>query len=97
MTRYLLDTNMVGHFVDRRRGVDARVRGDPLSAHACQSWLNYSTASSSAPHAKSTGPDFYAASAEFGVGHSAASPPKSMGGSPLSLGESVVPCNRSTS
>jgi tRNA(fMet)-specific endonuclease VapC len=26
MTRYLLDTNMVGHFIDRRRGVDARVR-----------------------------------------------------------------------
>ncbi len=26
MTRYLLDTNMVGHFIDRRRGVDGRVR-----------------------------------------------------------------------
>ena len=26
MTRYLLDTNMVGHFIDHRRGVDARVR-----------------------------------------------------------------------
>jgi tRNA(fMet)-specific endonuclease VapC len=26
MTRYLIDANMVGHFIDRRRGVDARVR-----------------------------------------------------------------------
>jgi tRNA(fMet)-specific endonuclease VapC len=26
MMRYLLDTNMVGHFIERRRGVDARVR-----------------------------------------------------------------------
>jgi hypothetical protein len=26
MTRYLLDTNMVGHFIDHRRGVDERAR-----------------------------------------------------------------------
>jgi len=26
MTRYLFDTNMVGHFIDHRRGVDAGVR-----------------------------------------------------------------------
>jgi tRNA(fMet)-specific endonuclease VapC len=26
MMRYLLDTNMVGHFIDHRRGADARVR-----------------------------------------------------------------------
>jgi tRNA(fMet)-specific endonuclease VapC len=26
MTRFLLDTNMMGHFINRRRGVDARVR-----------------------------------------------------------------------
>jgi tRNA(fMet)-specific endonuclease VapC len=26
MTRYMLDTNMVGHFIDHRRGVDIRVR-----------------------------------------------------------------------
>jgi tRNA(fMet)-specific endonuclease VapC len=26
MSRYLLDTNMMGHFINRRRGVDVRVR-----------------------------------------------------------------------
>jgi tRNA(fMet)-specific endonuclease VapC len=26
MTRYLLDTNAMGHFINRRRGVDARAR-----------------------------------------------------------------------
>lgn len=26
MSRFLLDTNMMGHFINRRRGVDARVR-----------------------------------------------------------------------
>jgi len=26
MNRYLLDTNRMGHFINRRRGVDLRVR-----------------------------------------------------------------------
>jgi tRNA(fMet)-specific endonuclease VapC len=33
MTRFLLDTNMMGHFINRRRGVDVRVRQERAMGH----------------------------------------------------------------
>jgi hypothetical protein len=34
MRRYLLDTNMAGHFIDKRQGVDERVRDAKAAALA---------------------------------------------------------------
>jgi tRNA(fMet)-specific endonuclease VapC len=63
VTRYLLDTNMVGHFIDHRRGVDerardARARGTVIgTCMPVVAELFYCMVSSSAPRVKSTGPD----------------------------------------
>jgi predicted nucleic acid-binding protein len=82
MTRYLLDTNMVGHFIDHRRGVDerardARARGTVIgTSMSVVAELFYGVEFSASRGINR--PRLIRASAGFGAGLSTAKPPRIM-------------------